>query len=297
MARKTRYRQSIGSRTFDTANVVFMCFLIIVMLYPLLHVIAISLSSPSMVATGSISFYPRQLHLSGYEVIFRDGEILRTYRNTILYAFGGTVITLLFTSMIAYPLSIRDFLLRRFLTVYLAVTMFFSGGLIPTYLLIRSLGLMNTYLVMVLPTAIAAFSVIVFRTFFQGLPPDLRESAFIDGANDFLILFIIVLPLSKALLATFALFSVVGHWNSWFPALLYLTDRNRWPVQLILRRLVVQLEQAADPASMYMVAAGHVHPKNIRMAVIVVVMVPILCIYPFLQKYFAKGVLIGSIKG
>lgn len=297
MARTTRYRESIGSRAFDAANVFFMCSLIIVMLYPLLHVIAISLSNPSMVATGRVTFYPRQLHLSGYEVIFRDGEILRTYRNTILYAFGGTVITLLSTSMIAYPLSIRDFMLRRFLTVYLAITMFFSGGLIPTYLLIRSLGMMNTYLVMVLPTAIAAFSVIVFRTFFQGLPQDLRESAFMDGANDFLILFIIVLPLSKALLATFALFSIVGHWNSWFPALLYLTDRNRWPVQLILRRLVVQLEQAADPASMYMVAAGHVHPKNIRMAVIVVVMVPILCVYPFLQKYFAKGVLIGSIKG
>ena len=297
MTKRTKYRESFGSRAFDLANVTFMCCLIVVMVYPLLHVVAISLSSPSMVGAGRVSFYPRQLHLSGYEMIFRDDEILRTYRNTILYAVGGTVITLLFTSMIAYPLSIRDFMLRKSLTVYLAITMFFSGGLIPTYLLIRSLGMMNTYLVMVLPAAIGAFSVIVFRTFFQGLPQDLRESAFMDGANDFLILFVIVLPLSKALLATFALFSVVGHWNSWFPALLYLTDRNRWPVQLILRRLVVQLEQAADPASMYMVAAGHVHPKNIRMAVIVVVMVPILCIYPFLQKYFAKGVLIGSIKG
>ena len=306
MAKRTRYRQSIGSRAFDVANVLFMCSLIVVMLFPLLHVVAISFSSPSMVGAGRITFYPRQLHLSGYQIIFRDNEILTTYRNTILYAFGGTIITLLFTAMIAYPLSIRDFLLRRFLTVYLAITMFFSGGLIPTYLLVRSLGLMNTYLVMVLPGAVAAFSVIVFRTFFQGLPPDLRESAFIDGANDFLILFMIVLPLSKALLATFALFSVVGHWNSWFPAVIYLSDFRKLPLQVILRNIVIMQQMAEALFSRGAVAEaweimhqreGSLNVDILKYATLFVSIVPMLIVFPFIQKHFVKGIMIGSLKG
>lgn len=294
-----RYRQSFGSRAFDIGNNLFMVGLIIVMVYPLLYVLALSLSDASMISTGQVTFFPRGFNVNGYRIILENDEVWRTYLNTVMYAAGGTFLTLLLTSMIAYPMSIRDYVLRKFLTIYLAITMFFNGGLIPTYLVIRSLGLLNTYWVMVLPTAIVAFNVIIFRTFFQGLPPDLRESAFMDGANDFLILFRIILPLSKALLATFALFTVVFHWNSWFQALIYLTDPERYPVQMTLRKLIFQAVGGfnSDQASIQLIAQGELHAKNIQMAVIVVVMLPILCIYPFLQKYFVKGVLIGSIKG
>jgi putative aldouronate transport system permease protein len=178
--------------------------------------------------------------------------------------------------------------------------MFFSGGLIPTYLLIRSLGLLNTFWVMVLPTAVAAYTTFVFRAFFMNIPAELRESAFMDGANDIRILFSIYLPLSKPLLATFGLFTAVSHWNRWFEALIYLRSPERFPLQMILRRYIIAgsvSEGFEQSAAQTMIMQGLIHPENLKMAVIVVTMVPILCVYPFIQKYFAKGVMIGAIKG
>jgi putative aldouronate transport system permease protein len=178
--------------------------------------------------------------------------------------------------------------------------MFFSGGLIPTYLIIKSLNGIDKFWVMVIPGCISAYNIIVFRTFFDQQPQELRESAIIDGANDLIIWARIIIPLSKPLLATFALFGIVGHWNSWFPALLYLRDSSKYPLQMLLRKLIIREDLTggyADDEIAVLVQMGKLNPKNMQMAAIVVTMLPILCIYPFIQKYFVKGVMIGAIKG
>ncbi|UVI27350.1 carbohydrate ABC transporter permease [Paenibacillus spongiae] len=295
-----RYKESILSRLFDVANYTFIVVMMIVMIYPLINVLSISLSTPSAIVAGKVGWLPKGFNLEGYKYLFEDGEIFRAYRNTILYAGVGTFITLALTSLAAYTLAIREFVLRKFATVYWAVTMFIGGGLIPTFLVIKNLGMMNTFWVMVIPGAIGAFTVFVFRTFFQELPVELRESAYMDGANDFVIWYKVTLPLSKALLATFALFTIVGHWNSWFNALLYLKDSDLHPLQMYLRRIVVEENLGSgytDGEIQALLASNRMNPKNLQMAAVMVAMAPILFIYPFIQRYFVKGVMIGSIKG
>ncbi len=291
-----------GSVLFNVVNHAFLIVMGVVWLYPMARVIALSLSDPTMILLGEVDWYPRKPTLKGYTYILSYRLLWRAYANTVLYAGVGTFVTITLTSMIAYSLSIKTFVLRKFLTVYLAITMFFSGGLIPTYLLIKSLGGMDTLWVMVIPGSVAAYTVIVFRTFFQNHPESLRESAYIDGANDFTILFRIILPMSTALLATFALFTIVTHWNRWFEALIYLTDPERHPLQMILRRLVVMedtlhhLFDAQDPRILAMME-GVIHPKNIQHAAIVVVLLPILFMFPYAQRYFMRGLIVGSLKG
>ena len=295
-----KIKRTAGDWSFDVINHLILCLLIVIMLYPMINVVSISLSSPDMINRGAVTIYPRGWNFEGYRYILTQKQFFIGYRNTICYAALGTILMLTFTSLAAYSLAIQDFVLKKAFTIFLSITMFFSGGMIPTYLLIRNLHLLNTLWVMVLPGCVSAYSCFVFRTFFQGLPPDLRESAYIDGANDFRIWYRITIPLSKPLLATYALFSIVGHWNSWFPALLYLKDEARYPVQMFLRKIVVD----GTTNSMYqdskigaLFATGRVHSRNIQMSVIVLTMLPILCIYPFIQKYFVKGVMIGAIKG
>lgn len=293
-------KRSVGSWIFDISNHLFLIFLAIIMLYPLMRVIALSFSGLDYINAGFVDWFPKGFHLNGYKMILSDPSLGMAYRNTIMYAVGGTVITLVLTSLIAYPLAIREFVLKKPVTIYIAISMFVSGGLIPTYLLILKLGLVNTYWVMVLPGSVGAYNIIVFRTFFQRLPVELRESALLDGAHEVRILFSIIMPLSKALLATFGLFAIVGHWNSWFNAIIYLQDEWRYPIQVFLKRIVVEESITAasrvDKVSQ-LIASRTIHPKNIQMAAVVVTMLPILCVYPFVQKYFAKGVLIGTIKG
>lgn len=295
-----KIKKTTGDYVFDILNYTFMCFLIVIMLYPMLNVMAISLSSSAKVTQGAITFYPQELNLEGYKYILKQQQFYIGYRNSIVYAFFSTIFMLTFTSLAAYSLSIRDFVLKKFFTIFLTITMFFGGGLVPTYLLIKNLHLLNTLWVMVIPGCVSAYSVFVFRTFFQGLPADLRESAYIDGANDFYIWYRIILPLSKPLLATYALFTIVGCWNSWFNALLYLKDEARYPIQMFLRKMVVD----GSVGSMYqgtevgaLLSSGKVNPRNMQMAVSMLTVLPILCIYPFIQKYFVKGVMIGAIKG
>ena len=293
-------KKSVGSWAFDIINHFFLLLLVVTMVYPLIRVVALSFSGIDYINAGFVNWLPKGVHVRGYEMILGDPKLWTAYRNTIIYAGGGTFITIFVTSLTAYPLSIREFVFKKPVTIYLAVTMFFSGGLIPTYLLILRLGLINTFWVMVLPGAVAAYNVIVFRTFFQRLPVALRESALLDGANEVKILIRIILPLSKAIIATFALFSIVGHWNSWFSAIIYLQDEWRYPLQVFLKRIVVE-EQIPSPGGtnkvMELIRSRSIHPKNVQMAAIVVTMAPILCIYPFIQKYFAKGVLVGTLKG
>ena len=275
-----------------------MVLMTLIMLYPFLHVISLSLSDPKLITRGLVSWYPQGINAEGYKLILGSSQLWVGYKNTIIYAGLGTFFTLFFTSLMAYPLAIRDFVGRKFITIYLTITMFFGGGMIPTYLLIRNLKMINTIWVMVIPGCISAWNVIIFRSFFQGISGELRESAYLDGANDITILFRIILPLSKALLATFGLFSIVGHWNSWFSALIYLNEESMYPVQMVLRRIlfISNASETSDLAAMR-IAQKQVHSKNIQMAAIVVTITPILCIYPFIQKHFTKGVLMGSLKG
>ena len=296
-----KMKEPLSSRIFDVCNIIFMLLVAAVMLYPFLNVIAVSLSSNDQVMMGYVTIYPRDLNFGAYKTILEDPLVWNSYLNTILYAIGSVICTLGFTSLLAYPLSVDDFKGKKFITIFLTITMFFGGRLIPTYLWIRDLGLLDTYWVMVLPGCVGAYNVFVFRTFFQGIAKELRESAYIDGANDVVILFKIVLPLSKALLATFTLFTIVGTWNSWFNALIYLSDELKYPLQLVLRRyLFTQSSGVSGTISQEMqiqMELMGINTKSVQMALIVVAMFPITVIYPFLQKYFAKGVTLGAVKG
>lgn len=295
-----KIKSSPGDRAFDICNVLFMIFLMVVMVYPLLNVLAISLSSPEMITAGAVTIFPREFNMKGYAYIVKDKQLYQGYLNTILYASVGCVLTLTLSSLAAYTLAVSDFVLKKFFTIFLSITMFFGGGLIPTYLLIKNLKMLNTFWVMVLPGCVGAYTVFVFRSFFQGLPPSLRESAFIDGAHDFKIWYKITLPLSKPILATYALFTIVNHWNSWFSALIYLKDASRYPLQMYLRKMIVDGEVGTTYAGSEvndLLSMGLVNPKNLQMAVVILTVLPILCVYPFVQKYFVKGVMIGAIKG
>jgi len=276
-----------------------MVFIIVVMIYPLLHVFAMSLSSTAQMDLGNITVYPLGFDTEGYKFIINNPQFWNSYKNTLLYVVVGTPISLLFTSLIAYPLAMKEFVLRKPLSIFLAITLFFNGGLIPTYLVIQSLGLINTIWALVLPGAVTTFNVIIYRTFFQSIPIEMRESAFMDGANDLTILFRIYMPLSKALLATFGLFSIVGIWNDWFDPLIYFNNVTMYPIALYLEQMIVQGNftqgaggnLAADAINNLLVS-----PVTIQMAVVVVAMLPVLILYPFAQRYFTKGILIGAIK-
>ncbi len=296
-------RESAGSRLFDAINIFVMIVILVVVLYPILNIIATSMSGSRFISSGSVTVWPQGFTLQAYRDVFQDPFIYKGYLNSILYAVGSTGIMLIFTSLMAYPLTMPGFIGKKFFTVFLMITMFFGGGLIPTYLLMRSLHLLDTVWVMILPGAVGAYNVFLFRTFFSNIPAELKESALIDGANDVVVLFKIILPLSKALLATFALFGLVGSWNSWFEALIYLRDQDKYPLQMILRNYLFAMDTKAIQGR---VGAGNVaingpgtalDPKAIRMSVIIITMFPIMAIYPFFQKHFTKGVFVGAIKG
>lgn len=296
-------KASMGSRAFDVINIVIMLFILIVVLYPILNIIATSLSGTRYISAGSITIWPKGFNLDAYTTVFRDPYIFKGYLNSIIYATGSTVIMLLFTALMAYPLTVPGFAGKKFLTIFLMITMFFGGGLIPTYLLMRNLHLLDTVWVMILPGAISAYNVFLFRTFFLNIPSELKDSASIDGANDLVVLFKIILPLSKALFATFALFGLVGSWNSWFEALIYLRNQDMYPLQMVLRNYLFTLDTTAiqgrvGGGSVAINAPGEtLDPKAVRMSVIIITMFPIMCIYPIFQKHFTKGIFVGSIKG
>lgn len=298
-----RYKRSFGSRLFDIANVTLISAFLITIIYPFLNIIAISFSNQLHVAMNDITIFPKGFTTTSYMYVFHDPSVFRGYLNSIIYAGVGTFVSLFFTSLMAYPLTVPEFLGKKFFTIFLTITMFFGGGMIPTFLLIRNLHMLNTLWVMVLPGCVGAYNVFLFRTFFQNLPGELREAAVLDGANDIVLLFKIIIPLSLPLLATFALFGIVGSWNSWFNALIYLNDQKLFPVQLILRNYLYQLDASAlqqrggNGGGGFSLMQRGITPQSIRMAMVVVTMFPIMMIYPFFQRYFVKGVMIGAIKG
>lgn len=286
-----------GGRVFDVFNVVLLGLLGILTVLPFLYIVGNSFATEAEITGRSFFLIPREFSLSAYEYIFSSSTIFRSIGVSIFVTVAGTFINLFFTMTMAYPLSRSDFWGRSTLMNIVIFSMLFSGGMIPTYLVVRSLGLIDSYWALMLPGAISAFNLIVVKNFFQQMPAGLEEAARIDGCTDLGVLWRIVLPLSKPVIATFALFYAVGHWNNFFSALLYINDSDKWPLQIMLRQIVLLSQgTVGDMANM---DPNFVQPpeQSIKMAVIVVGTIPILLVYPFLQKHFAKGVMLGSIKG
>lgn len=293
-------KQSFGEKVFDIFNITVMIFLLVIFSWPLIFVLSASLSDPLAVATGRVWVLPVGFNLEAYREILRFNHIWIGYRNTIIYTFFGTILNIVMTICAAYPLSKKDFMPRHFFMTMFLITMYFSGGLIPTYLVVLRLGLVNTIWAMLLPSAVSFFNIIIMRTFFQtSIPTALHEAAKLDGANEAQILLRVVLPLSTPIMAVMALFYGVGRWNSFFDALIYLTDINRYPLQIFLRNILIrnQVDISTVGLDVAQVAARQHLARTIQYGVIVVASVPVLMLYPFAQRYFVKGVMIGSIKG
>jgi putative aldouronate transport system permease protein len=281
---------------FDCLNVCLMLGLIFIMLYPLYYMAIISISNGGAVSRGEVGFFPVDITWKAYEIIFSDAPIVRAYANTLLYTSVGVAINLVLTALCAYPLSRKQFYGREIFALLIVFTMFFDGGMIPRYLVVNQLGLLDSIWAIVLPPAINVFYMVMMRTFFQAIPDALHESAYMDGANDWLVFRKIVIPLSGPLMATMTLFYAVWHWNSFFSALIYLNESSRYPIQMILRNIVIQGDMSAQSTEMSGVMGTLVVDQNIKYAVVIITILPILLLYPFLQKYFVKGSMIGSLK-
>lgn len=290
-------KKTTGERLFDVANVLFLSLLMVITVYPLLYILFASVSQPGALAQArGLLFRPLGFSLRAYQSVFDNPAIVSGYRNTLLYVVAGTCVNLLMTSLGAYALSRRNVLWKRPIMLLIVFTMFFSGGLVPTYLLVmNTLDWGNTIWALIIPNAINTWYLLILRTAFEGVPIALEEAARIDGANDFTILFKVVIPLSLPALAVITLFYAVGHWNAYFSALLYLRDRSMYPLQLVLREILIANSISQMTTG---VAAGDVEPigETIKYATIIVATLPILAIYPFLQRFFIKGVLVGGIK-
>ncbi len=294
---KIKNKIYIGSRAFDVVLIIIMAALSVIFIYPFLNVLAISLSGNGMIVTGQVTFYPKDIILEGYRMLFKEENILRAYVNTIIIAAGGTLLTLTLTSLLAYVMMVPDFVLKKPLSYFLLITMFFNGGTVPGYILIRNLGLYNTWWALILPGAVSAYNVFVYRAFFKGISLELREAARIDGASEFAILTRIYVPLAKALYATFGMMSVVGTWNSYFSALLYIEDTKMQPIQMVLRRIVFTsgIDNMSDTQEM--ITSGKLNQLNVQYACVIMTIGPIRLAYPFAHKYFVNGMQVGAVNG
>ncbi|WP_420481823.1 carbohydrate ABC transporter permease [Cohnella zeiphila] len=294
-------KPSLGDRVAGAVIYVILALALAAVLYPLLYMLSASVSDPKAVIEGRMWLLPIHPTSVGYEKILHNREVLIGYRNTILYTVIGTAINLAMTVFAAFPLSRRDFAGRGVMTAFLVFTMFFGGGLIPTYLLVRDLHMIDTLWALVIPNAVSVYNIIIMRTFFQtGIPHELQEAASIDGCGNLQTLRKIVLPLSMPIIAVMVLFYSVGHWNSYFNALIYLSDRHKFPLQLFLREILVKGEMdemLQGGAAMIGQDQQILDAEAIKYAIVIVANLPILLLYPFLQKYFVKGVMIGAIKG
>ena len=285
---------------FDYSNLIFLFLFTLLMVYPFVYILFQSVSNAYAISSGVVLYRPGGLNIEAYKMVFSNNDILIAYWNSVRYAVVGTLVFILVTCIVAYPLTVRQFRPNKVVVIYYVLTMFIGGGMIPTYLLYRTLGLVNTMWVMVLPSALGVYNTIIFRTYFLSLGTDLREAAYIDGANDLYILFRIYIPLSKPIIATFSLFQIVAIWNNFFTPLLYLHDERLQPLTMLLRRLLIQLDIQTIQNMMFrdMMEQNRetVPTEAFRAASIIVTILPIVCIYPFIQKYFVKGIMIGSLK-
>ncbi|QHT58516.1 carbohydrate ABC transporter permease [Paenibacillus lycopersici] len=297
-------KESGRDKLFLICNYIYVFLAFVIVFYPLVYMVSASVSDPKLVGSGEMWLWPRGLTFDGYKRVFDNSNIWVGYGNTILYTVVGTAINLAVTLPAAYALSRKDFVGRNLFMGLFMVTMFFGGGLVPTYLLVKKLHLVNTIWAIVLPSAASIWNIIVARTFFQSnLPKELQEAAQIDGCTNMRLFVKIVLPLSMPIIAVMALFYGVGNWNSYFSALIYLNDADKYPLQLVLRQILVLQEMSAQGGgAMDASTAAALNNKAeiaalVKYAVIIVATLPVIAIYPFLQRYFVQGVMIGSVKG
>lgn len=294
-----RYKKDIGEIIFDIFNNVFMFFVLLVTLYPMWYIIVASFSNGTLLTAHSGPlFKPLGWDLSSYAYVLKNPRMLTGYKNTLIILVVGTSLNVAVTSLAAYVLSKNGFMLKKFFMVVIVITMFFSGGLIPRYLVVRQLGLINKLWALILPGLVSTYNVIVMRTYFSTIPKEIEESAVIDGANEFIILLRLIIPLSLPVIAVMVLWYGVGHWNSWFDAFVYINKANLFPLQLVLRRILISgsildITSGTDISDEEKIQVA----VTIKYAVIIVSTLPILFAYPFLQKYFVQGVMVGAIKG
>jgi putative aldouronate transport system permease protein len=288
-------KDSTGYRVFQAFNVVVLLLVVVLTLYPFVNIVAQSFSSESAISAGKVNLFPVGFDTSTYQVVMNDAMFWRNYGNTVLYTVVATAISLVLTTCMAYVLSKKHLRGRTFVIGFVLFTMFFNGGLIPNYVLVSQLGMKNTLWAVVLPNAISVFNLLVMKAFFENMPPELEEAAMIDGLTTFGILLRIVLPLSKAILATMMLFYAVANWNSWFAAFLYLDDKSLFPVTIYLRNMIAGATSGTSAGAtgddLTQIAA------SIKAVTMVLTVLPILCVYPFVQRYFVTGVMLGSVKG
>ena len=296
---RNRVRLSRQDKTYYGVVYTLVTLLTLIVLLPLSNVLACSFSAPEAVASGKVLLWPVNFSVSGYERVFNTDEIWIGYANTLYYTIVGTFVNVFVTMICAYPLARRGLPYKSFFSFLFAFTMLFSGGLVPTYLLARNLHLLNTRWALIIPGAMGVYQMIVTRTFLvANIPQELLEMSQIDGCNDFRFFWSFVLPLSKAVIAVTAMQYAVGHWNSWFSAFLYLSDDKKYPLQMMLRRILVMNQiKASDYVDEETLVAMEGMADLLKYSLIVVATVPILCAYPFIQKYFVKGIMIGSLKG
>lgn len=294
---RRKIRESVGDRIFLFAIYVILTLVLVAVLYPLIYIVSSSISSPSAVVSGKVWLWPVDISFRGFETIFRTPLIMTGYGNSLIYMGAGTLISVTLTVMLAYPLSRRTFVGRNIILVLVMFTMLFSGGLIPTYLVVKELGMIDSRLALLIPNAIWVWQVIIARSFFQStIPSELVEASAIDGCSDWRFLRSVVLPLSKPILAVLVLMYAVGQWNAYFDALIYLKSDKLFPLQLVLRSIIIQNNSAGAMDISIQVQRAQL-AELLKYSLIVVATLPVLIIYPFVQRYFVQGMLVGSIKG
>jgi multiple sugar transport system permease protein/putative aldouronate transport system permease protein len=294
-----KYRTGKGDLAFDLITYVFLTLSLIIVAYPLIYVVSASFSSVKAVVSGRVWLLPVDISLSAYEAVFKNNSIVTGYMNSIIYAVLGTAVNLILTMLAAYPLSRRNFFGRGVFMAIFVFTMIFSGGLIPTYLVVSKMGMINSWWAMILPGAMSVWNVILARTYLQStIPEELYEAAGLDGCSIYRMLWNIVVPLSGPIMAVIALYCAVGSWNSYFDALIYLSKKEFFPLQIVLRNiLIVNQIDASMVADVKEIARKQGMVNILKYAVIVVSSLPLIAFYPFIQKYFVKGIMIGSLKG
>ena len=291
---------SLGDRVFVITNYTLLTIIMLLVLYPLIYIISCSFSSPTAVTGGKVWLYPVDFSLVGYETVFNNSEIIPSFWNAVIITFFGTIINVVCTIMAAYPLARRGLMGRGFITGLFAFTMLFNGGLIPTFLIVNQCGLYNSYFALWLPGAVSVYNMVVARTFFQtNIPEELYEAGELDGCTDIMFMLKIALPLSVPIIAVLVMFYAVGHWNGYFNALIYLSDKKKFPLQIVLRNILI--ENRVDDSNMMVDVEAMARKQGLsellKYSLIVIGSLPMMVLYPFVQKHFVKGVMIGALKG
>ena len=300
--KKNKIKQSLGDRIIQGFIILVILALCLVIILPCINVLALSLNDGADAAKGGVYFFPRVFTLENFKQVFSDGSIMRAYKYTILRVVIGTLLTLIVTSLAAFALKEKDLPGVKVITILITFTMLFGGGMIPTYVQYKNLHLINNFWVYVVPSLVSVTSLLMMRAYFEGIPASLEESAKLDGCGYFGIYGRIILPLSKPVIAVIGLYTAVNHWNDWFSGAFYMTSNEKWPVQTVLQQMLARAMSASQKditsvAQALVQGASTVTSDSLKMAAVVITTVPILLIYPFVQKYFASGIMIGAVKG